>query len=192
MDMSKLHRVLFITLLVALGVIARLISSTGALFGGAMYFDTFAVLALISLVAGYCGNRPLVVLVPIAVMLVSDPLLYVLGVTSTFGTPVLLWLAFFVWTGFGAISLLGVGVSRMGRGAPLVWFLGGSIWSVLLFDTWTNFGFYLAFYPHSISGLVACALAAIPFTLGHLISVLFLSPVAYGLAYWGKNHVLWS
>ena len=189
MDMTRWHRVLFVFILIAFSVMARLVSSTGVLFGDVVYFDMFAVIALMALTAGFATRKISMMVLPLIAMAFSDMLLYLLGITSTFSLGMLLWLAFFVWTGFMAISLLGVGISKMTQRSSLVWFLGGSIWSVFLFDAWTNFGFYLGFYPHTITGLMACYLAAIPFTLGHLAMVLALAPGAYLLARWGREHV---
>jgi hypothetical protein len=47
---------------------------------------------------------------------------------------------------------------------------GAGIGSVLLYDLWTNFGCYLGWYPHNLSGLSLCYTLSIPFTLWHLLS----------------------
>jgi len=47
---------------------------------------------------------------------------------------------------------------------------GTGIAGVLLYDLWTNFGCWLAWYPHTPSGLALCYTLTIPFTLWHLVS----------------------
>ena len=189
MDMKQWHKFAFLALLTLIGITGRIISGMGFTFNGMFAMDMFALVSISALVAGYVTRSPWALFVPISIMFVSDITLYFMGTTSGYSSLFLLGLAFFVWTGFALISLLGNATSRMSSSSSVLWFLGGSIWSVLIFDTWTNFGFYLIFFPHTISGLMLCFTAAIPFTLGHLLTTMILAPLGYLVARWGRDTI---
>lgn len=61
----------------------------------------------------------------------------------------------------------------------------------LFFWVWTNFGVWLtaSFYPHTLTGLITCYSAALPFLRNSLISTFVWSSVLYlGLFYFSKDY----
>ena len=156
----------------AFAILVRVMSARGLLFDNP-YLDMFPLLAMSSLVAGYAFQSRYALAIPLSFIVVGDIVLYSLG-HAPFFLLKSLWVSLFVLTGFFGITLLGWGVAKISR-PHLVWFAGGSVWSVLLYDAWTNFGFFLAFYPQNLAGLTACYFNAIPFTLGHLMGMLLLT-----------------
>jgi len=122
--------------------------------------DLFFVVATVSLLGGLLLGRRYALLIPLAVMLVTD---VVLGNTAIF---------LFTWSGFAFIALLGgYARSRLSPGPISVAQMAGlGVGSVLLYDLWTNLGCWLGWYPHTLEGLSACFTLALPFTLWHLLS----------------------
>ncbi len=112
-------------------------------------------------------DRRLAVLLPLAAMFVSDLLL---GSHSTF---------LFVYGSYALIALLGQTLQRHRRSALRIG--GASLAASLLFFTITNFGSWISYdwYPHTLGGLVACYVAAIPF-LGDTQATTFFLNTAVG------------
>jgi len=122
--------------------------------------DLFFLVAVISIISGLLLKSYFVFLVPISIMMITD---IILGNN---------FIILFTWSGFATIGLISYILRSKNKfttkNIPL--FFGAGIGSVLIYDLWTNFGCWLGWYPHNISGLSLCYTLSIPFTLWHLIS----------------------
>jgi hypothetical protein len=137
--------------------------------------------------AAYFSRKWMAALIPFAALWLSDLILnntiyasYSEGF-SLFGSP---W----VYLAFGLIVVMGwLGLKKISL--PRV--IGVSVSASLLFFLITNFGSWLAFYPNTVEGLIACYGAAIPFLRNTILGDLFYVTVLFGAfelvqLYWPK------
>ena len=123
--------------------------------------DVFFVIAAISLITGrYLGSH-FTFIIPLAIMGITDA---IIGNTAIF---------LFTWSGFAMMAAIGY----TSRGHGFTNFFGRSIFAVITYDIWTNFGSWLGWYNHDLNGLLLCYTLAIPFMLWHLLSTMLLLPV---------------
>ena len=129
----------------------------------------YAPVGAISLYAGARLRGWQAYLLPIFLMALTDPFLHGYSVTTPF---VYASFLFSVWIG-----------SRLRSTENVVWIGAAAIAGSLQFFLLTNFGTWLLepLYPHTLSGLVTCYTAAIPFFRHTLISDLGYSAVLFGL-----------
>ena len=128
-------------------------------------FTPIDAMALFS--GAYLGRRALAFLAPLGALLLSDALLgFYSGMQFQY-----LSVALIVVLGWLALSR--VSVIRLGLAA-----FAGSV----LFFVITNFGTWLesGLYPHSLNGLAACYVAAIPFYRNSLAGDLFYATLLFG------------
>lgn len=126
------------------------------------------VLALGLFAGAYVQPRSLAVLLPLLAMLLSDLLL---------GAHALMWV---VYGCIAACALLG----RLLRGRIGVLSVAGmGLGASLLFFVVTNFAVWAlgTMYPHTLAGLLACYVAAIPFFHTMLASTLLFSALLFGV-----------
>ncbi|MCK4717449.1 MAG: hypothetical protein KAT70_02175 [Thermoplasmata archaeon] len=180
-----LERNLILLALIIVGAIGRICLAVMLPQGT---FDMFAFVVLISLSAGYVTRRWAALFVPIGIMVSSDIFLYFFsGNAFPFSSSLLIMVSLFVWSGFAMAAFLGMKVHREDSYPSPLWFAAGGVWSVLLFDMWTNFGWWLGpFYPHTFAGFGACMAMAVPFMVWHMLSTLALMPLFY-LGIWAVN-----
>lgn len=124
--------------------------------------DVFFMIAAISLVAGrYLGNY-YSFFVPFSIMLITDVFI---GNNYIF---------LFTWSGFAILGCMGYLMQSKNFGKFILY----SIPSILVYDIWTNFGWWLGgYYGYSLHGFILCYLMAIPFTIWHLISTTAILPL---------------
>jgi hypothetical protein len=108
------------------------------------------VLAL-ALFGGVYLKRSQALLVPLALMMMSD---FIIGLH-----PVI----FFTWGSILLISCLGLWIRRS---QSVVRVMIGALASAFLFFVVTNFGCWLAYYPSTWEGFVSCYALAVPFFRG--------------------------
>ncbi|MGQ9583318.1 MAG: DUF6580 family putative transport protein [Thermoplasmatota archaeon] len=161
-------RVLGALALVALAVLGRVALRPLVPPGGHLImFDLFALMAIVAVLSGVFLGGVYSLLVPLSAMALSD---MILG-----NGPILV----FTWSGFVALGLLGLAARRSraptaGYGLALT---GVGVGGVLAYDLWTNFGWWLLFYPHTPAGLAMCYAMAVPFMLGHMLSTAIALPL---------------
>ena len=111
-------------------------------------FTPLAAMALFGV--AYFSDRRVAFAVPFIALLLSDLVLGLHGMMP------------FVYLGFGATVLIGMALRGKVRVLPVA---GAAIASSVLFFIVTNFGVWQVgdMYPHDVSGLVLCYIAAIPF-----------------------------
>ena len=130
--------------------------------------------------AAHFARKDFALLLPMAVMLLSDAILELM-----FG-----WgfhdQMFVVYASFALIGFLGFALRRtqsVGRVAGLT--LAGST----LFFITTNFGVWLTsgMYAKTVSGLISCYIAALPFYQNTLLGDCFYSAVMFGSFAWYRS-----
>lgn len=134
-------RYVFTFTLILLAVLSRLLPHP----------PNFAPITAIALFGGVYLDRKHTFLVPIAAMLISD---YFIGFYSG-----IVW----VYASFLAIGFIGLWVREHKSVSATI---GATISGSVLFFIVTNFGVWISSqvtYSHTISGLVECYVAAIPF-----------------------------
>ena len=128
-------------------------------------FTPIGAMALFS--GAYLGRRPLAFAAPLGAMVLSDAVLgFYSGVWVTY-----LAVAMIVVVGWAALSK--VSVLRVG---------GAAVSSSILFFLVSNFGTWAlgGLYPHTLAGLTACYVAAIPFFQNTIAGDLFYATLLFG------------
>lgn len=131
--------------------------------------------------AAFFGRKYLAILVPIAAMWLSDLLLNnTLYASYSEGFQ---WGASYQIFTFAAIALTAIFGMKWFSKITNAKIFGGAIMATVLFFVVTNFGTWLAgtLYAKSLSGLIACYIAAIPFLLNSLVSNLLFAFAAFYL-----------
>jgi hypothetical protein len=129
-------------------------------------FTPIGAMALFS--GAYLGRRGAVALVaPLGALFLSDLVLgFYRGMPTVYFSVALI--VIIGWMALRRVSPLRVG--------------GAAIASSVLFFVLTNFGMWLSsgFYPHTLAGLEACYIAAIPFFQNTVAGDLFYAAVLFG------------
>ena len=129
-------------------------------------FTPIGAMALFS--GAYLGRRGAVALVaPLGALFLSDLVLgFYRGMPTVYFSVALIVI-------IGWVALRRVSPIRVG---------GAAIASSVLFFVLTNFGMWLSsgFYPHTLAGLEACYIAAIPFFQNTVAGDLFYAAVLFG------------
>jgi hypothetical protein len=145
----------------------------------------FACIGALALFAGYTLRSPRGILVPILALLVSDIVGHVLRLPGMgLYSPALM---LFVYGGFAVVAAMGnvLGASsRPGRHwSNAGGIIGGSIAGAAVFFLISNLGVFAGgVYGYTLSGLVGCYIAALPFFLNTLCGDLFFTIVLFGSA----------
>lgn len=159
---------------------ARLWLITGLVFGAALlrlvpHPPNFTPLGALALFAGArFGRKSLAFLLPIGAMLVSDTILELTTGAGFHATLPVIYLALILTVPVGLF------IRRRGIGAGSV--IGGSLVASSIFFVVTNFAVWASsgMYPITLSGLVTCYVAAIPFFGNTLAGDLLFSGVLFG------------
>jgi len=162
------QKLVWAIILIVLGVVARVYLRVCLPPGNSFcMFDMFAVVAVMALLAGCLIGGIYSLVVPFFIMFFSD--IY-LGNNS---------ILLFTWSGFAFVGLMGYALkNRVNYSARFIGTLTGmGIGSVLVYDFWTNLGWWYLFYPRTFDGLALCYTMAVPFTAGHLISTSIIVPL---------------
>ena len=148
-------------------MLALLLVIVGIIFRFIPHMPNVNPVAAIALFgAAYLPNKRLALIVPLALMIISD---LFLGMHDIVG---------FTWGATLLISIIGISLRKANKTTAV---LGGSLVSSLLFFVLTNFGVWLnGWYPHTPAGLSECFIAAIPFYRNFLVSTLVYSTALFG------------
>ena len=131
--------------------------------------------------------------VPIAIMAVSDAVLYAMGIGGALGLTTILGVSAFTWSGFLLVSAIGTRVDRsriLFRVRSIAVLTAISVPVTILYDLWTDIGeWYFIAAPRGIT-FAQVLLAQVPFTLIHIASSLIFVPL-FGTAFiWLHLHGL--
>ncbi|MBF0510736.1 MAG: hypothetical protein HQL13_00235 [Candidatus Omnitrophica bacterium] len=139
--------------IITIGILSRLIIHTP---------NFTPVLSMAFLSGMYLKGRK-AIWIPLALMVGSD---FIIGFYPGM---------IFTWGSMVFISLLGLAL-RNQKGFVSVF--SGSLLSAVIFFLVSNFGAWIYFYPHTVAGLKACYVLAIPFFRSSLVST-----IGYTLAF---------
>ncbi len=145
-------------LLIVLGVVARLVPHLG----------NFTPVGAIGLFAGANCHPRIAWLVPIGALFVADAL-------TGFYDPLIMA---FVYLGFAAGPLMGR--LFLHKRKSLARFGGAVLSAATTFFVLSNFGMWLAAYPHTLSGFIECYVRAIPFYGVTLLGDTFYAAILFG------------
>jgi len=156
-----MKKIIFAAVLISLAVIFRTI---GHIAPNVEYVTAAALLA-----GAYLGKK-YAILVPLAIMVLSDTLI---GNTNIF---------VFTWSAYLLIGCLGYLGGLRGK---IIKATGAGILASLFFFLWTNFGVWAldswAMYPRTLSGFIQCYIMGLPFLKLNLLGNLFFVPVSFGI-----------
>ena len=145
------------------------------------HYPNFTPLCSIALFgAKYFNNRYLAYILPIFSLWLSDIIInnFVLG---QYFNEFTLFYSGFYWQ-YGSIILITL-IGRLTlKNISFSKILGVSLSSSLIFFVISNFGVWISssFYPNTLSGLISCYVAAIPFYYGTLGGAIFYSFFLFG------------
>ncbi len=156
------------------------------------HYPNFTAIGAMALFGGtVIADKKLAILLPIAALLLSDVCLQIFGITSGFYKG-----QFFIYGAFILITVLASFIRKPNAGNIAV----ASVWSGIIFFLLSNFGVWVmgsgVVYGKTVSGLVACYAAAIPFykneffgnfLLNGIYGNLFFSAVLFGAYYLVKK-----
>lgn len=167
----KLNKTILITSLILIGAFSRILPHP----------PNFTAIASIGLFAGaLMGGRILKYVVPFLALFLSDILINN-TIYASYYDGFVLWRPGFLWVYAPMLIMVGFApllIKKLNTTSVL----GGSIAASLVFFVVSNFGVWItdAMYPISVSGLIACYTAALPFLLNTLMGSVFFSVVLFG------------
>ena len=134
----------------------------------------------LAILAGYVLGRWYALIVPLAMMLLSDWAVYALNYGDMYSMDFILGLTFFTWTGMMLAGFVGQQVKprlllRMGNMAV---FTGIGLVTVLIYDAWTMIGWWLI----GMSSWEIIIAGQVSFTIYHILSTLIFVPL-FGTGY---------
>ena len=139
-------------------------------------FPNFEVITLVTFLGVFLFRSKIALIIPIMSILISD---LVLG-NTVFINP-LNKIIIFTYSGFLMVALVSrFSVNRFNkylssvtpRGVMVITLIGLTL--SLVYDVWTNFGWWYLFYPHTPEAFTVVFTAGIPFMIYHLLSNVFL------------------
>jgi hypothetical protein len=161
-------------LIIAIGLILFGTIGRFVLFGmGVQPFPNFEVIMVVTFLAILLIRSPLALIVPLISMIGSDLLI---------GNPIFVGdqmnrIVLFTYSGFALIGLITLfgrnklwGVLRNVHLKNVGIMAGLGVGYVILYDIWTNMGWWYLMYPHDLSSFALVYTAGIPFMIYHIIS----------------------
>lgn len=135
------------------------------------HLPNFVPIAAMALFGGTYLNKKYALIIPLAIMFVSD---YIIG----FYNP---WIMLSVYGSFLLIGLLGLWLKNHKTVANVV---GASIFGSIIFFVLTNFAVWAvphSMYPHTLQGLISSYTMGLPFFRNTLLGDLFYVTMMFGL-----------
>ncbi len=174
------QKILLASILIVIGVLCRIIlhdffnsiNNPWAEFG---VLDVFFVIALVSIISAILLGKYYTIAVPIIVLAITDGFYALANPVNIALYPT--WLFLFTGSGYIFIALLSLYAKKKSKlnkiFIPKI--LGVGILGVIIYDLWTNFGFWLSYsrlgwYPISLEGLTTVYIGGIPFMIWHILS----------------------
>lgn len=167
--LSDLSQIILMIGLIIIGTLGRYV----LVELGIQPFPNFEIIMVITFLAVMFLKPTIAIFVPLLSMIFSDLLI---------GNPVFIGsqmnrIVMFTYSGFTMIALINVfnrdrfkkslGGFRL-KNAGMAAGLG--VGFVLIYDVWTNIGWWYLIYPHNVNSLAAVFTAGIPFMVYHMIS----------------------
>ena len=164
-----IKQIAMMVILTSIGTIGRYV-----LYGlGVQPFPNFEIIMVITFLAVMLLKPTIAIFVPLLSMIFSDLLI---------GNPIFVGsqmnrIVLFTYSGFAMIALINVfNKERFKRGfgefrlKNVGIAAGFGIGFVLIYDVWTNIGWWYIMYPHTLNSFAMVFTAGIPFMIYHLIS----------------------
>lgn len=127
----------------------------------------FTPIAAIALFSAVYLNKKYSLLVPLALIILSD---IIIGLHNVI---------FFTWASFALIAIIGLWIKKHKSFTTVI---SGSLVASFVFYLVSNFGVWLmGWYPPTLEGLVRCYVLALPFFRNFTISTLAYTLVFFGL-----------
>ncbi len=166
----SLPKVSLAVVLIVVGVAGRVLL---------LNYANFETVLVSTFFAGALLGGAYIILVPVAIMGISDVLIYAFQLGNQYGLVAIAGIAFFTWSGFLMIAILGrysrPHVVFATKGIAVITGIG--LVGTLLFDVWTAFGMWVFLAAPNGQGLDYVYLRQIPFTVYHLLSSLLFIPL---------------
>ncbi len=173
----KPNKGLLFDILLLLGFIGIGTAGRTILVGwGLQPFPNFEVIMVLTFLAAIFLRPTLAMLVPLFSMVLSDILI---------GNPIFVGsqmnkIVLFTYSGFAIIAVINIfNRNRLKKGLGKLKLknigiaAGLGIGFVLIYDVWTNIGWWYLIYPHNANTLAAVFSAGVPFMIYHMISAVF-------------------
>lgn len=139
----------------------------GIILRMAPHAPNFTPVAAIALFGGCYLKKKYALIVPLALMIISD---LVIGLHDVF---------IFTWGGFLLVTLMGLWLKNR-KGVLTT--ISASLVSSVIFYLVSNFGVWLTgYYPRNIGGLLNCYVMALPFLRAFTFSTLIYTAVLFGV-----------
>ncbi|MFH0864393.1 MAG: DUF6580 family putative transport protein [Candidatus Gottesmanbacteria bacterium] len=156
-----MKKIIFAAILISIAIILRTVGHIAP----NIEFVTAA-----SLLAGAYLGKKYAILVPFAIMVLSDT---IIGNTNIF---------LFTWSAYLVVGCLGYLGNLKGK---IIRAAGAGIFASVFFFLWTNFGVWAldswGMYPRTLGGLIEAYIMGIPFLKLNLLGNLFFVPVSFGI-----------
>ncbi len=165
---------------------------------GLLGLDVFFVIALVSIFSGFMLGKYYALIIPITVIILSD--FFYASVNSVNVLLYTTYLFLFTISGYVFISLIGLYTKKKSKlnkmFIPKI--LGAGIVGIIIYDLWTNLGFWLSFsrvYPDYLSptfaGLVTAYSWGIPVMIWHILSgAIAITVIAIPLVFLKEHKIL--
>ncbi|UCD13908.1 MAG: DUF4430 domain-containing protein [Thermoplasmatales archaeon] len=181
---SNMNQIVLMIGLIIIGTLGRYL-----LAGlGMQPFPNFEIIMVLTFLAVMFLKPTIAIFVPLLSMIFSDLLI---GNSVSIGSQ-MNRIVLFTYSGFTMIALINVfNRDRLRRGLAEIRLknvgiaAGLGIGFVLVYDVWTNLGWWYLIYPHNVNSLAVVFTAGVPFMIYHMISgivtfvVIALPVVAY-------------
>ncbi|MDO8524184.1 MAG: hypothetical protein Q7R99_00970 [bacterium] len=156
-------KILSVILLVALGVGGRVF------FVNYIGIPNFEIVSSFALLSGFFLGGIFSFVAPLLIIFLSD---LFIGNTA---------ILLFTWSAFGIIGLMGMAIKKGGFKRTVLQAPIFGIIASCFFFIYTNFGWWVlsGMYPHTLSGLIACYVNALPFFKTNLLGNLILAPMVF-------------
>jgi len=172
-DTNIVNEILILIGFIGIGTIGR----TLLVGGGLQPFPNFEIIMVTTFLAIFFIRPSLAIFVPLFSMIFSDLLV---GNTIFIGSE-MNRIVLFTYSGFAMVALINIlNKNRFRKGLvemklKNIGFAAGlGIGFVLIYDVWTNFGWWYIISPtHSVESLVAVYSAGVPFMIYHILSGVF-------------------
>lgn len=146
-------------------MIAYILILVGFLMRIVPHVPNVAPIAAIAIFAGASLNKKIVPWVPLAIMIASD---LIIGLHEV---------VIFTWGAFIIIGFMGMRLREKKTAGGI---FTTTVFAALVFFVISNFGVWLVWYPHTVSGLVACYVKALPFLRNTMVGNVLFAFVLFG------------
>jgi len=202
---NNMQKIILAGILVMIGVIGRVvlhdffnsIANPWAEFG---YLDVFFVIAAVSIFSGILLGKYYVFIVPICVVAITDVFYALVDPANAGAAHWTSWLFLFTGSGYVFMALIGFYTKKKSKlnmmFIPKIF--GAGILGIIIYDLWTNFGFWLTYsklgwYPATFEGLVTVYSGGLPFMLWHIISAsIAIAVIAVPVVYLKEHKIISS